>query len=147
MRIEYFVRTIRCTNCQALNDHTAQNCRWRTECANCAKPHHTLDCTESRIRCINCVRENYQLKDHKASDPQCLFYQDMKREKLQEYYKGRSKSQDLITNHNFSTEQSTLLSGTHPSNLIRNSNAGIRIFKNSNRWSTQRQKVNPSHYS
>lgn len=88
IRIVHHLRVLRCTNCQAIDDHIARNCSYITLCANCAHEHHTSNCTESTIQCINCIRNESQETNHKASSMDCPHYQERKNRKLKNYYSG-----------------------------------------------------------
>lgn len=82
------IRVLRCTNCQALENHVASQCKWQAECANCAESHHTKDCTNTAKACVNCTRESCDGEGHSAYSTDCPQYQKEKREKLNSYYQG-----------------------------------------------------------
>lgn len=86
IRVVNYIRIKRCTNCQGLSHHTAHECRWQPECANCAGEHHVNDCATSVKKCANCVRYKYPDVNHAATDINCPRYQEVKQQTLEQYY-------------------------------------------------------------
>lgn len=92
IRIVNHLGALRCTNCQALEHHVASQCEWSAERENCAQSHHTNECENTEIICINCTREGLNGEGHKASSIDCPTYKKYKNEKLKGYYKSTQAS-------------------------------------------------------
>lgn len=89
IRVVRYIGLLRCSNCQAIEDHLTADCKYTTECASCAQKHHTNNCTNQIESCINCIRDGKRDTAHKASSNHCPYYQEIKKLKLESYY-GRS---------------------------------------------------------
>ena len=64
----------RCNKCQGFN-HFKDTCNKPPRCCNCAGEHETEQCTTpEQVKCINCVDNEHDHTDHKASDPGCKSY-------------------------------------------------------------------------
>lgn len=100
IRVVHHIRVVRCTNCQAFNDHTKSTCKYNTQCANCAGRHLTDDCTETKQSCINCIRYRENAINHRAFDPECPIYRLEKEERLKNYYRNQNQqsAQDQTSN-------------------------------------------------
>lgn len=93
-RVVHFIRIIRCTNCQALDHHVKSHCKWAAECGNCGRNHHSSECkaeNDNKLACINCIRSKKKTVDHRAWDPKCSTYQQIKQDKLYNYYNPSSQ--------------------------------------------------------
>jgi hypothetical protein len=53
-----FFNITRCTVCQTLNEHTAQECKLKRYCSLCAEDHNYKDCRSKTLNCINCELYN-----------------------------------------------------------------------------------------
>lgn len=69
----------RCFNCQE-HYHKNNKCLNRkTVCEHCAEEHPSMECSRTRLRCINCEKANKKYGhghniNHAASDPECPTY-------------------------------------------------------------------------
>lgn len=96
LKVDNFIRVMRCTNCQALNDHSKNNCKFRTVCGTCAGAHTTSQCPRSNVSCINCHRVQEVPKDHEAYSPQCPQYQK-ERDWLMDQHYNRNTHEETDT--------------------------------------------------
>lgn len=105
IRVEHFVRVSRCTNCQALNEHTARYCKWQTVCGTCSESHSTSECSNSIISCINCIRSGKKDHKHAAYSAQCPVYQAERSHAMHIHFNQfkTSPSQDHWETHSSST--------------------------------------------
>lgn len=87
--VEFYIRVMRCTNCQELNNHVKSQCEFRTRCAKCSGKHETSGCEDKVTKCINCIRYNKNEVNHPAYSPQCPIFQYEKDKRLKEYYKSK----------------------------------------------------------
>lgn len=90
-RVEFHIGVTRCTNCQDLNSHTKSQCEFRMRCAKCSDKHLTIDCKETKVKCINCIRRNRRDINHPAYSSSCPVYQFEKQTRLQDYYHAKDK--------------------------------------------------------
>lgn len=103
-KVEFHIRVTRCTNCQDLNNHTKSQCEYGTRCAKCSDRHNTNDCTETKVKCINCVRSNKNDTEHPAYSSKCPIFQHEKQKRLQGYYQSKAQT---IDPHNKNAENTT----------------------------------------
>lgn len=89
IRVLNYIRIPRCTNCQALDHHRTSQCDWISECAKCSGEHQTDFCKRMDFSCVNCTHAGIKNANHTAFSPGCQVYQNIKKQKLQDYYKGR----------------------------------------------------------
>lgn len=121
IRIEHYVRVTRCTNCQALNDHTTHNCKYQTNCGKCAQNHRTADCDNSVMSCINCQRDKRNDLQHAAFSPLCPVYQAERAEALKTYYNylQQPKKETNLSFNTYYTRTDDLPQRTHNRNSSR----------------------------
>lgn len=132
VRIEFYIRVLRCTNCQALNDHPTSKCTYQTVCAKCTGLHPTKDCDKNFINCINCQRYQYDETNHEAYSLNCPAYSEERAARLYNYYRSHqnelnySKQFPRMNNsynqHNFHRAASLDSISSH--NTINSSNIG-----------------------
>lgn len=141
IKVEFFIRVIRCTNCQALNDHTTSRCTYKTVCGKCAGYHRTQDCNNSSILCINCRREHLEETKHEAYSINCPVFAQERTDRLNLYYKKSLSTQDNKRYDSVASEYMPRLP-THPPSsptIIRdrhNNIKEIRTVRYTNRPST-----------
>lgn len=97
IKAEFYIRVLRCTNCQELSNHTKSQCEFRSRCANCSGKHLTSECEENIKKCINCLRYNKEDFNHPAYSPQCPIFQYEKGRRLQGYYKSKPQTQNFLS--------------------------------------------------
>ena len=61
-----------CYKCQEFG-HSATNCSNKQICPNCGGNHTSKDCTESTVKCVNCVKKKVD-SNHRAFDRKCTVY-------------------------------------------------------------------------
>lgn len=98
IRVVRHITVLRCSNCQALEDHITADCKYTSECATCAQEHSTINCTNTEENCINCIRRGLNDTSHKASSTGCPIFRDQKSSKLNSYYGYRPIPQNTSSN-------------------------------------------------
>lgn len=78
VRAEFFIRVIRCTNCQEYSNPTKSQCEYRTKCSG---NHHMSECAENTEKCINCICYNKNDNNHQEISLRCPIFQKVKKKK------------------------------------------------------------------